>query len=87
MSGFTIAPVTDEARAQITLLTHLHGLALEINTGLNLSSRGPALSTVIKRRWGFKGNKHNLLVQLLALMQAADPTYVMSASIRKAMDK
>lgn len=87
MSDFTINMRDEGTRARVLLLTHMHGLALEINTGLKLSNRGPALSTVIKRHYQITGSKVELLGQLVGMMENADYTYQMSASIERAMSK
>jgi hypothetical protein len=85
--AFVIDMTHEETRARVLLLTHIHALSLEINTNMKLSSRGPSLVSVVKRRWGITGSKVKLLQRLVGFMEEADHTYQMSASVERAMTK
>jgi hypothetical protein len=65
--GFSIVG-EDNVRAFAELMT-LQALDFEVRTGMKLS-RGPSAYATVKSRYGFKGNKRSVLIQLRANMHA-----------------
>jgi hypothetical protein len=65
--GFSIVG-EDNVRAFAELMI-LRALDFEVRTGMKLS-RGPSAYATVKARYGFRGNKHSVLIQLRADMHA-----------------
>jgi len=51
------------------MLTLLKGLEFEIKTGMRLTAKAPTCYSIIKREYGFKGNKQKVLEQFEAYYQ------------------
>lgn len=83
---------TPEGISAFGWLQVIHGLGLEINTGMKLS-RGGNLMLVLKNR-GYEGpvrgtvkNKGLALVWCLEQIRKIDPTYETSATTKRALEK
>lgn len=64
----------------------LHGLALEINSGLKLSSRGSVMKVAKAKCGSSKQTKRGVLIDYVAWMRASFD-YEPSGSVLKAMSK
>lgn len=55
----------------LRLMTLVSGLRFEVRTGMRLT-RGPTCYTIIKREYGFKGNKKKVLAQAQRLLEQTE---------------
>jgi len=46
----------------------LHGMKVELRTGMKLTSRAPSCFTIAKKEYGLKGNKQKLIDQFEKLV-------------------
>lgn len=70
------------------VLQVIHGLSIEIVTGMKLSNRGSALDRA--RAYGIiegRTTKKAALKAAIAAMRQIDPQYEPKASVKKALDK
>lgn len=70
------------------ILQVIHGLSIEIVTGMKLSNRGSALDYA--RKYGIiegRTTKKAALKAAIAAMKKLDPQYEPKASVQKALDK
>lgn len=67
--GSTI--ITGEAIKLYRLLALRSALSLEIKTGMKVS-RGVSVLAILKREFGFKGNKAKVLAQLTAYIESPE---------------
>lgn len=71
--------------ARFRALQVIHGLALEINSGMKLSSRGSVMK-VGKQLSGSKRNtKKGVLADMVVFLQSIDPGYEPRESVTKAL--
>lgn len=68
VGGATV--VTGEHIELVQLLAIRGALKMEMS---GLKRRGPSASSIVKARFGFKGNKEKLLAQLQAYIEARFP--------------
>jgi hypothetical protein len=79
--------VTDESVSLYRALALGHGLALEINTGMKLSSKGSVMLAAAAFCGSTKRTKRGVLKDYVAYMKKAIPTFEPSERIVKALAK
>ena len=84
-AGFTIDMRDAEVRFRVHIMQCVHGLALEINSGMKLSRHGSLLK-LVQSSYGVRARtKRGALVEMVALLHASDPEWVESSSVVRAL--
>jgi len=65
----------------------IHGLALEINSGMKLSSRGSVMNAAKEVCGSPKRTKRGVLADMVKFMRTQDPSYTPSDRVAKALAK
>lgn len=79
--------ITGDSIALFRHLQIIHGLALEINTGMKLSSRGSVMLVAKAMCGSPKRTKRGVLSDFVAFTRSAYPSYESSPNVVKALTK
>lgn len=79
--------ITGEGIAKFRITQVMHGLALEINTGMRLSNRGSVMNVARDMCGSAKRTKKGVLADYIAWVEREHPDITVSDTIRQALRK